>query len=569
MGVAALVGAFTSTAHAAGGPTFVGVAADPAGGGWTAASNGVVDAFGGAPALGSMAGTRLNSPIVGIAADPAGTGYWLVAADGGIFSFGDARFYGSTGGMRLNRPVVGMAATSDGRGYWMVASDGGIFSFGDASFHGSTGGMRLNRPVVGLAATPDGGGYWMVASDGGIFSFGDAAFHGSMGGKAIGGQIVSIAVDSTTGGYWLLASDGGLFAFGAPFLGTATGHPLVGLVPTSGGTGYVEVDATGAVLPYGTASGSSGLPTPPQPPATPPVVGPQTAATPLSLSFGESNLFTRPVTNQPLDPNSASLVSNLVTQYQTYYGGIGVNQMPVFTVPASQPLVTVKVLSGCNNFIPSTGSQVPIPVGAYTTDPNYQHDSAIVISQPSTGSVWELWRATNNNDGTWSACWGGKLSPLTSSGVFPGTFGLSATGISYATTMITEADIASGSINHAIAMQVVRCNWTVAPAVRGDCGNDPGQPAEGTWFRMAPGTPMPAGMTPFGQMVFRALQTYGMVVTDRAGAVMLQAETAADWVNSGHTGADPMVTSWAGNPQYSALRNMPWSQLQVIVPPHN
>ncbi|HEY1733075.1 MAG TPA: hypothetical protein VGG23_01420, partial [Acidimicrobiales bacterium] len=80
--------------------------------------------------------------------------YWLVASDGGIFSYGDASFYGSTGGTRLDQPIVGMAATPDDKGYWLVASDGGIFSYGDASFYGSTGGTRLDQPIVGMAATP-------------------------------------------------------------------------------------------------------------------------------------------------------------------------------------------------------------------------------------------------------------------------------------------------------------------------------------------------------------------------------------------------------------------------------
>ena len=39
----------------------------------------------------------------------SGQGYWLVASDGGIFSFGDAGFYGSMGGTTLDKPVVGMA----------------------------------------------------------------------------------------------------------------------------------------------------------------------------------------------------------------------------------------------------------------------------------------------------------------------------------------------------------------------------------------------------------------------------------------------------------------------------
>jgi hypothetical protein len=39
---------------------------------------------------------------------PSGAGYWLVAADGGVFSFGDAQFCGSVGGTHLNSPMVGM-----------------------------------------------------------------------------------------------------------------------------------------------------------------------------------------------------------------------------------------------------------------------------------------------------------------------------------------------------------------------------------------------------------------------------------------------------------------------------
>jgi hypothetical protein len=70
-----------------------------------------------------------------------------------VFAYGDAGFFGSIGGSPLNRPVVGMAATPDGGGYWLVASDGGVFAYGDAGFFGSIGGSPLNRPVVGMTST--------------------------------------------------------------------------------------------------------------------------------------------------------------------------------------------------------------------------------------------------------------------------------------------------------------------------------------------------------------------------------------------------------------------------------
>jgi hypothetical protein len=87
--------------------------------------------------LGSMGGTRLNKPVVGMAVDPSTKGYWLVASDGGIFSFG-APFFGSTGNIVLNKPIVGMEVAPSGTGYRFVASDGGIFDFGSSQFHGSS-----------------------------------------------------------------------------------------------------------------------------------------------------------------------------------------------------------------------------------------------------------------------------------------------------------------------------------------------------------------------------------------------------------------------------------------------
>jgi hypothetical protein len=89
-------------------------------------------------------------------ASPTARGGWVAAADGGVFAFGDARYYGSMGGVRLNQPIVGIAATPTGRGYWLVARDGGIFSFGDAPFFGSTGNIHLNKPIVAMAASPTG-----------------------------------------------------------------------------------------------------------------------------------------------------------------------------------------------------------------------------------------------------------------------------------------------------------------------------------------------------------------------------------------------------------------------------
>ncbi len=213
----------------------------------------------GASFYGSLGGTKLNAPIVGMATMPAGDGYYLVASDGGVFGYGSAQFYGSMGGKHLNRPIVGMAVTADGSGYWLVASDGGIFSFGDATFDGSMGGHALVKPIVGIGTTPNGNGYYEVASDGGIFAYGGAAFEGSMGGQHLNKPIVGMSVNSA-GQYYLVASDGGIFAFGGAGFGGSTGSirlakPIVGMTTTSGG--YYLGAADGGVFAFATALGGT------------------------------------------------------------------------------------------------------------------------------------------------------------------------------------------------------------------------------------------------------------------------------------------------------------------------
>ena len=223
---------------------------------------GDVAAFGAAVCYGGMTGTPLNRPIVGMAVDPATGGYWLVASDGGVFSF-NAPFEGSTGGIQLNKPVVAMGATPDGSGYWLVASDGGVFSF-NATFYGGTGLMKLNKPIVGMAVDQVTGGYWLVASDGGVFNF-NAPFDGATGGMKLNQPIVGIDPTADGNGYRLVAADGGVFTgFNTPFYG-GTGlmrlnRPIVTTINDNDGDGYWLVASDGGVFSfnapfYGSAAG--------------------------------------------------------------------------------------------------------------------------------------------------------------------------------------------------------------------------------------------------------------------------------------------------------------------------
>ena len=244
----------------------VSMAADPRGAGyWMVAADGDVIGYGGASAYGSAVASGFHAPFAGIAATPDGLGYWLVDVNGTVFAFGDALQYGSMAGHALPAPVVGMAASPTGLGYWVVAADGSVFGFGDAQSHGSMGGRNLYAPIVGMAATPSGHGYWEVASDGGIFGFGDAAYYGSMGGKTVNGSVIGIARTRDGRGYWIGADDGAVYSFGdAPFYGSnATEVPtpaIAAIVATPDGRGYWLLDPATVHTDFsvpGAASGSA------------------------------------------------------------------------------------------------------------------------------------------------------------------------------------------------------------------------------------------------------------------------------------------------------------------------
>lgn len=144
-----------------------------------------------------------------------------------------------------------------------------MFSFGLGK---SPAGPSVPRSetVVGIAPTPDELGYWLVATDGRVFTAGDARNYGDIPHLAIApvgskeahhlaAPIVGIVPTLDGKGYLLVGSDGGIFAFGDAKVsgscnkgGTCSG-PVVAAVADPAAQGYWLVTRTGHVYAYGQA----------------------------------------------------------------------------------------------------------------------------------------------------------------------------------------------------------------------------------------------------------------------------------------------------------------------------
>ena len=231
--------------------------------------------------------------------------------------------------------------------------------------------------------------------------------------------------------------------------------------------------------------------------------------------------------------------------------------------------MAVSIAQGCNA---SAGllqqiHAVPIPANA---QPANGTDHALVIWQPSTDTEWELWVAQRADDGSWSACWGGRIENMSQAqGVFPFPYGVAASGLSYLAGAIKASELHAGRIDHALAVNVVHAaeGTQVAPANRTDGDStDPDAIPEGTRFRLDPSIDVTTlGLPAGGLAIARALQEYGMYVTDRAGAVVLMGESSAPYVAAGQP--NPYDEAFDGLQGYQVLSKIPWDRLQVIQPP--
>jgi hypothetical protein len=242
---------------------------------------------------------------------------------------------------------------------------------------------------------------------------------------------------------------------------------------------------------------------------------------------------------------------------------------PVYTVGAGHPTqrVVVDQPLWAQRALREAFAQVPIPDDAR---PAPDSDGHLVIWQPSTDTMWEMWRARKDIDG-WHMQFGGRIDNVSkSSGIFPKSpgWGSTATGLSVLGGLVRISELQAGRINHALALGLPgpargRVVW---PAQRGDGDSDhPDAIPEGTRLRIDPDVDLDKlNMPTFTRILAEAAQRYGIVVVDRAGSVAFAGEDPAPY------GSNPYWPSpngfFGGKLPDQLLKSFPWSKLEVVKP---
>jgi hypothetical protein len=290
--------------------------------------------------------------------------------------------------------------------------------------------------------------------------------------------------------------------------------------------------------------------------------------------FGPRSIWTTPIPSRAgTDKLSRTLVAALAGEVRTELASsfrptINTTSFsaPVYTVPARQRRLPVQLVGPRVTFGARISAMlregVPIPDHATAAEGTDRH---LVVWQPATDTMWELFGAARQN-GRWTATWAGKMDRVSrspgyfydSSGIQPGA---TATSLPLVGGLVTEADLARGEINHALAMAIPKSRQSVwsFPAQRSD-GNVQSLTAipQGARFRLDPSLDIASLRLPaFTAMLARAAQRYGIYVRDGSPVVTLYGQDPSTMTS------DPWPKALSPSPS-ELLRAFPWERLQVL-----
>ena len=256
--------------------------------------------------------------------------------------------------------------------------------------------------------------------------------------------------------------------------------------------------------------------------------------------FPQGSVWTQDVSHAPLDPQSSAMIAWLADA-----GGWGHNNrmqvdfgIRVLQADAATPHIPFK---GPGPSFPDSDqlSTFPLPVGGgIEGQKGYQckideDDCHLIVVDRGHGKLYEAYQANEAENvltATFVAVWdlnrvyppSGRGDQCTSS---------DAAGLPIAPLLFNADELARGSINHAIRFILpnprIRAHVFVHPATHAGAPRGPvSAPPLGARFRLKASFDM-SQLTPAAQVVARAMQRYGMFLSD-GGNIALTAQNDAD-----------------------------------------
>ena len=286
--------------------------------------------------------------------------------------------------------------------------------------------------------------------------------------------------------------------------------------------------------------------------------------------FASDSLWNTPLPASPaVNPNSGAMMSYFLAN-NIQYPGVSIHSFgtAVAVTNGNDPLYyVVCTIYSCPSL--TAVNPVPIPSG---TRPDPSSDGHLAVWNSSTHREYDFWISQCPTDCGHTGNGGSLVTDGANAGVNATTGGRAA-GVPLLAGLLRPDDIAAGVIKHAL---VFTNNGNTRIGHVCPAGSDDGTVSdanalqEGMLLQLDPTLNVDAlSLPPWEKTVAKALQTYGMYLTDKGGSG--PGIYAEDTVNRSGTdpwtqlGSQGVVLNQYGNLSFSS--SFPWNRLRVLMPP--
>ena len=252
--------------------------------------------------------------------------------------------------------------------------------------------------------------------------------------------------------------------------------------------------------------------------------------------FPPNNVWNTPIDTLPTDPRSDAYVASIGLDVGLHpdfgaglYEGLPIG-IPFVSVPGSQPLAPITFTDAGEESDPGP---YPIPADAPIEGGSCSDgDRHVIVVQQETCTLYELYYAFPQPDGSWQA-FGGARFDLASHALRPaGWTSADAAGLPILPGLVRYEEIAAGVIPHALRFTAERTQEAYVWPARHEASDDtdPTVPPMGQRFRLKADVDL-TPFSPTNQIILQALKIYGMFLADNGSSWFLSGSPDDRWDN--------------------------------------
>ncbi len=248
------------------------------------------------------------------------------------------------------------------------------------------------------------------------------------------------------------------------------------------------------------------------------------------VPFTNNNLWNTDISAAPVDPNSATLMTNWVGSVNMHpdWGNDPTYGIPYVVVDGTQSLVKVNLDAYGDESDPGpmpVPSTAPVEGGSSSTG-----DRHVLVLDSGNCFLYELYNSSVNSDGSWNAD-STAVWDLLSDEQRPYTWtSADAAGLPIFPGLVRYDEVASGAIHHAFRFTLPHSRAAFTPPASHWAGNtsDVSAPPMGMRLRLKSSYDI-SGFSAQMQVILTAMKHYGLILADNGSSLYVTGASDSRW----------------------------------------